>query len=46
MINILYLLGICHLEMNHFRIDLLTAFFALCPAAQEDMLELFTEAQK
>ena len=46
MINICCLLGICHLEINHFRIDLLTAFFTLCPAAQEDMLEFFTEAHK
>lgn len=45
MINIHSLLGICHLEINHFRIDLLTAFFTLCPAAQ-DMLEFFTEAHK
>lgn len=46
MINICCPLGICHLEINHFRIDLLTAFFTLRPAAQEDMLEFFTEAHK
>lgn len=46
MINIRCLLGICHLEINHFRIDLLTAFFTLCPAIQKDILEFFTEAHK
>lgn len=30
MINIYCLFGICHLEINHFRIDLLTAFFTQC----------------
>lgn len=46
MINIHCLLGICHLEINHFRIDLLKAFFTQRPAAQEDTLEFFTEAHK
>lgn len=46
MINTHCLLGVCHLEINHFRIDLLKAFFTLCPAAQEDMLEFFTVAHK
>lgn len=34
MINICCLLAICHLEINGFRIDLLTAFFTPRPAAR------------